>query len=192
MSTTMKNSELDWELVKFYSKKYLKFPVTTFLMMMFLFTGFTSFSQDEDEEMDSTRQGKVQQLKIAYITKELNLTAAEAEKFWPIYNEMDAKIVANRKEKRKLVKEMKENQETLKDEDFKKKINALLDYEAKETTIKKEYIEKIAVIIGYKKSAKLINLEQQFKRELLKRLNETKNPGNGPKPGGAQKPVKRE
>ena len=29
---------------------------------------------------------KVQQLKIGYMTNELNLTAEEAQKFWPVYN----------------------------------------------------------------------------------------------------------
>jgi hypothetical protein len=29
---------------------------------------------------------RIQALKIAYITKQLNLTPPEAEKFWPIYN----------------------------------------------------------------------------------------------------------
>ncbi len=35
---------------------------------------------------------KIKALKIAYITKELNLTSAEAEKFWPVYNEYFAEI----------------------------------------------------------------------------------------------------
>ena len=32
-------------------------------------------------------------LKTAHITDQLDLTSAEAEKFWPIYNEFDAKLI---------------------------------------------------------------------------------------------------
>jgi hypothetical protein len=33
------------------------------------------------------RQEKIQALKIAFITQKLKLTPAEAEKFWPVYNQ---------------------------------------------------------------------------------------------------------
>jgi Skp family chaperone for outer membrane proteins len=35
---------------------------------------------------------KIKTLKVAYITKELNLTSGEAEKFWPVYNEYFSEI----------------------------------------------------------------------------------------------------
>lgn len=50
-----------------------------FIILLFLITYATGFSQ----------KGKfgdnIQALKIAYITRELNLTADEAQKFWPVY-----------------------------------------------------------------------------------------------------------
>ena len=41
---------------------------------------------------------RVQALKVAFITKALNLTSAEAEKFWPIYNEFQDKRDVVRKQ----------------------------------------------------------------------------------------------
>jgi len=35
---------------------------------------------------------RIQSLKIAIFTEELKLSATEAQKFWPIYNEYDAKL----------------------------------------------------------------------------------------------------
>ena len=35
---------------------------------------------------------KLQALKIAFITQKLQLTSAEAEKFWPVYNQYDNEI----------------------------------------------------------------------------------------------------
>lgn len=40
---------------------------------------------------------KLEAIKIAYITKELNLTPAEAQRFWPVYNSYsnDVKLARN-------------------------------------------------------------------------------------------------
>ncbi len=192
MKTKLHTKQFDWELIRFGSLRNLQSSVKMLLLLVFLSVGFEAFSQDNDDDQDSSKREKVEQLKIAYITKELNLTSEEAQKFWPIYNEMDSKLKANRKEQRKVVKELREKRDVLKEDELKKKINTLLDCETKEVAIKREYIEKIAGVIGYKKSAKLINLEQDFKRELLKRLNEGKNMGPNSQKGQGQKQIKRE
>lgn len=115
---------------------------------------------------------KVQQLKIAYFTKELDLSTEDAEKFWPIYNEMNDKIREQKKIARNAAKEIKENASTLTEEQFKKNSEEALDARIKEAQLQKEYHGKIAGVIGYKKASKLLSLEAEFKRELLKRLAE--------------------
>ena len=129
------------------------------------------------------KKEKIEQLKIAFITKELELTTDQAEKFWPVYNEMAGKLKDERKTRKVLSTELKDGLETLSETDIKKKTNAVLDSEIKEAELKKEYTEKIAAIIGYKKATKLLSLEQRFKRELLNQLNERPakpNPPRGP------------
>jgi hypothetical protein len=157
------------------------------LMLLFVLIGTTSFSQNE---VDTSKQNKVELLKIAYITKELNLTVAESEKFWPLYNEMELKLKDNQKAKRKIVKELKSNDTTLTDEEIKNKANAIFDCETLESSIKKEYFNKISLVIGYKKAVQLLNIEQQFKRELLKRLNQQNNQGGQKKGNGQVRPMK--
>lgn len=117
---------------------------------------------------------KVEQLKIAYFTKELNLTSQEAEKFWPVYNEMEKKIKTIRKERRKTFKELEVHGDSLSVEVVKKHTNSLFDSEIAEVNIKKEYYTKIGGIIGYKKATKVYKIERDFKRELLIRLKEHK------------------
>lgn len=43
-----------------------------------------SFAQDEKEKGAG---GRIEALKIAYLTKKLNLSTDEAQRFWPIYNQ---------------------------------------------------------------------------------------------------------
>lgn len=145
------------------------------LLLTFLLGAFQVSAQEKEK-----RQEKIKNLKIAYFTEELNLTSAESEKFWPVYNEMEEKIKNLRKENRQQVEKLDFESETLKDEDYKKAVNAMLDNEIEEAGIKKEYFGKLAGVIGNKKAAKTFKLEKEFKEKLLRELKE--------RPGGAGPP----
>ncbi len=147
------------------------------LLIVFVLLASMTFAQD-------SRKEKIEQLKIAFITKELDLSTDQAEKFWPVYNEMTAKMKDNRKARKQLNEDLKTNFETLSENDIKTKVNAVLDKEIEEAELKKEYNKKIADIIGYKKAVKLLSLEQRFKRELLNRMNQQ---GPPPPPRSPQK-----
>lgn len=126
---------------------------------------------------------KVQQLKVAYFTKELNLTTQEAEKFWPIYNEMEVKIKELRKSRRKTAKNLEQNYDSLSVDAMKKNTNALFDSEIAEVNLRREYYNKIGEAIGFKKATKVLKLEREFKQQLLQRLKEERGPGDRPPKG---------
>ena len=132
------------------------------------------------ENSKQDRHEKIEQLKITFITRELNLTSAEAQQFWPVYNEMSDKLKLEKKAQRSITKKLKSNYDSYSDAEFKTELDKLYSSETKETELKKEYNHKIATIIGYKKSAKLLSLEQRFKRELL---NKVKSKPGGPNGG---------
>jgi len=53
------------------------------LTILFLICTLSIFSQEPGQDADGSR---IEALKIAYLTKKLNLSPDEAQKFWPIYN----------------------------------------------------------------------------------------------------------
>jgi hypothetical protein len=127
----------------------------------------------EDREInEKERDEKIDRLKIGFITTELALTTEEAEKFWPVYNELETKVKEVRKASRKVQKEVEDGYDALSNEDAKKKMATLFENDEKEVALKKEYAEKISKIIGEKRSLKLLSLEHEFRRELLDRLKE--------------------
>lgn len=132
---------------------------------------------------EKEREDRVEKLKIAFITKELELTTDEAQKFWPVYNELESKLKEIRKSNRKLEKEIQENFDKISDEDAKKKFEEILANEEKELTLRKEYQEKFSKVIGNKRTLKLLSLEREFKRELLEALRE-QGPPPPPPPHG--------
>ena len=75
---------------------------TLFILVVGILSFQTSFSQQGPAHERADRGGRdggmAESLKIAYITKELNLTTNEAEKFWPVYNAYQAEIKKAKKD----------------------------------------------------------------------------------------------
>jgi len=153
--------------------------ISTVILVLFMLPN--SFGQEKKEAMKEKKE-KIEQMKIEFITDELELTTEEAGKFWPVYNEMEAKLKTEKRTQRKLEKELRENHATLTDAENKSKVTAIFDSEQKEIAIKREYYTKIGDQIGYKKSTKLLSLEEKFKRELMEQLKEKKQAGNETQP----------
>ena len=155
---------------------------SVFLLLIALFVSAATLAQPGGGP--ESKKQKIEELKIAFITTELNLTSEEAQKFWPVYNEMSDKFRTEKKKQRNLENEMRDNKDIFGEAEFKKKSLEFMDSEIREAQLKKDYHIKIAEIIGYKKATNLLSLEQRFKRELLNRLNQgAPNDGNR-RPGG--------
>ncbi len=64
-----------------------------FIFLMVLFAGITAANAQAPQDADGIKQqDKLQSLYVAFITQKLELTATEAQSFWPIHNEFDKEI----------------------------------------------------------------------------------------------------
>lgn len=124
---------------------------------------------------------KIRALKTGFITNALDLTSKEAEKFWPIYNVYDKKIVTLRFEKmHELRNKIKTSQDfdALKDKDAENLLEGFLKIEkdilAAKTTLNKQLIK----IISAKKILKLYKAEDDFNRRILDRLRNRSGPND--------------
>jgi hypothetical protein len=107
---------------------------------------------------------KVELLRVSFITKHVELTAAEAEKFWPVYNEYNDKIRAI---KRNVRQNYKQKAGTLTDKDAEELYTLELQSRQAELDVHKQYSEKLKNIIGVKKMVKLRVAEEKFKKEII-------------------------
>ena len=120
---------------------------------------------------------KVRSLKIAYITQELELTAKEAEKFWPLYNEYDRKIRGlERNERMKVRTIIKESNgyKNLTDNQADEILNRIYKIERQIFDTKKEMDQKLSKVISKKKILRLKHIEREFVRNLMNRLRSRK------------------
>lgn len=73
-----------------------------FLLIAFLGLGLSlnGFSQDAGDQKEKGGGQRLEALKIAYLTKKLDLTSEEAQRFWPVYNKYTDEIHGIRKEQK--------------------------------------------------------------------------------------------
>ncbi|MBP9152377.1 MAG: hypothetical protein KBF73_08855 [Flavobacteriales bacterium] len=133
------------------------------------------------DELEPSKREKLDALKVAFLTNELNLTPTEAQSFWPLYNELEDKMREIRKKRRDNRIDTKTNHADLTDTQLSAAIDRELAFEQQELDLKKEYNERFKKILPIKKVAKLHVAEHNFRKELLHRAKDrTKTPGGLP------------
>ncbi len=115
------------------------------------------------------------------------LSPAEAEKFWPVYNQYDKETEANRKEMRAEHKAAKKDTE-LTEAEASAAIDKELAGRQKELDIRKKYAAEFKKTIGAVKTLKLAKAERDFRKELIKRMRDRmgdrQEGGGGRRQGG--------
>lgn len=115
------------------------------------------------------RKQKIETYKIGFITEKLDLTPQEAQKFWPVYNEYQAKkqdlqkSLAGKYKDYRLSREATEKQAT-------ELIDSSLIGMQANLDLARDYYGKLKAILPPQKIVLLFNAERQFRRALLQRL----------------------
>ena len=150
-----------------------------------MMSSFTFLAQEKTKKEErKQRTERIEQAKVAFISKELELSTAEAEAFWPIYNEMQSKIKEHRKSIKRTLKELKTDSLNQDDKIYEKVLNQTHDGQVQTLEIKKEYTRKIGDLLGYKKVFELGDAEIAFKKRLVERMK------NAPSSRGKTNPSK--
>jgi len=116
------------------------------------------------------RGERIRALKVAYITDKLQLTPEESEKFWPVYNQYET-------EQKRIRQKYKADLDLsiMKDEDVERSITDRFEMEEQLIKLKRDYFQRMKSFIAVRKIAQLQRSEQEFNRELLKRIQEARN-----------------
>ena len=129
-----------------------------FTLLLFAVLGLTSYVHAQ-EQPDTKEQEKIKALEIAFISRKLNLTENEAQRFWPIYNEY-----------KRDVHQVMLTQRNNPNKDVVESDQALLD-------VRKRYKDRFVGVIGQPRMNKFFQAEREFRGVLL---NQLKNRPNKP------------
>lgn len=113
---------------------------------------------------------RIQEEKVAFFNRELDLTKAEEKAFWPVYNDYQNrknKIVA---EKRTLMRYYKENERNMAEKEISEVLEKYIKLEKDETALLEDYTQKFRLILPDEKVLRIFIAEVNFKDYLLKRL----------------------
>ncbi|WP_395804535.1 hypothetical protein [Daejeonella sp.] len=125
----------------------------------------TVFAQSKSE-----RHEQIETVKIAFITKKLNLNTEEAQIFWPVYNDYQKELMILMKKRRE--------ERLRKDIDPNEKINLDLSYEGKMLDLKKKYKKLYSKAIPPEKILLLYQAEREFREHLIEQLNHRRKSSN--------------
>lgn len=124
-------------------------------MILFGFGGML-YAQDQP---DTKEQEKIRALEIAFISRKLNLTENEAQRFWPIYNEYKRDV-------RQVMQTQRNNPK-----------RDVINEEQMIVDVRKKYKERFVGVIGQPRMNKFFEAEREFRGVLL---NQLKNRPNKP------------
>ena len=141
------------------------------LIVCLAMSSFTFLAQEKTKKEErKQRTERIEQAKVAFISKKLELSIEEAEAFWPIYNEMQAEMKAHHKSMKADLKALKTDSLNQDNKSYQNALNSHHDNAIKALGIKKEYSKKIGELLGYKKVIELGDAEIEFKKQLMNRM----------------------
>ena len=113
---------------------------------------------------------RIQQEKVAFFNRELELTKAEAKAFWPLYNDYQNRKNRIIAEKRTLMGYYTKNEKHISDEEVTDILNRYIEFEKQETQLLNTYTVKFREILPDEKVLKIYLAEIKFKNYLLNQL----------------------
>ena len=121
-------------------------------------------------EAQNSNLEKLNNYKIGFYTKKLNLTAAEAEKFWPVYNDYQNQRNQIQLEKLKLNRNFNLNESTLNDKQLEELGDKYVDCTVQETNLAVAFHKKLKEVLPPAKVIMYYQAENQYKIQLLNEL----------------------
>jgi hypothetical protein len=128
------------------------------------------------------RRGQLDAQKIAFITRQLELTPQEAQAFWPVYNEFDAKRITLRQSFVTTTNLENKNIDELSDKEAGELADNQIIQSQKLLDLRKEYHSKFKTVLPIKKVLKLYESERGFQKELLGQIRGNRQKGPPPPP----------
>jgi Cu/Ag efflux protein CusF len=100
--------------------------------------------------------------KVAIITQVMALTEAEDKTFWPIYRQYELELSRLNDERLKLIERYAQTYEKLTDAIATELVTKALDIEARRTTLKKNYFDKLKGAMSPITAARALQVENQI------------------------------
>jgi hypothetical protein len=137
---------------------------TRILIIALLLFSLTGIAQ---RHFDPQTLELIKTKKIAFMTEQIGLTSQEAEKFWPVYNELEKERYLLMDKKRELEQMSDTPNPGMKEADYRKLAIEIAAAHAKEGLLIDEYNLKFLNVLPAEKVVKLYRAEGKFRASLM-------------------------
>src|SRR5215213_4276039 len=118
------------------------------LISMFVWSAGLVLAQEGGEQHEG---GKLQAYQIAFLTKKLNLTPEEAQRFWPVFNRYEDEIRITRQQNKQSTE---------------------VELEEKVVNIRKKYFDEFSKVLNREKADRVFKADKEFRDVVRKELME--------------------
>jgi superfamily II RNA helicase len=143
--------------------------ISSAIMLITLGFAMTGFAQDKSANNLEVIHEKLKADKKMIVTKYMELTESEAQKFWPVYEEYQKDLQKLNERLGSLLQSYaaEHRSNSLSDEKAKKLLDDWLALDKDEATHRRTYAGKVLNVLPAKKAARYLQIENEF-RVLLK------------------------
>ena len=107
--------------------------------------------------------------KMEYIKKEAGLTDVEANRYFPLYNDLSKRKLELHLQHRNKVEKMKQSNKNMSNEEYRQLLENDVDVRVKEAELDKQYSEKLEKILSPEKLYRAQQAERKFmQQEVMK------------------------
>jgi hypothetical protein len=129
---------------------------------------FTNLNAQERRGGNPEMFEKIKAEKISFFTSKLDLTPAEAQAFWPVYNEFEKKRFDIQRQVHEFEHKPDEEFAKLSESEIAKMTNDYIDSFEKEAMLLKEYNKRFLKILPNKKVLLMYKTENEFRSHLIR------------------------
>lgn len=140
------------------------------LLLLLISSSLMAQAQDDAKQPDREKKMQdIEALKVAFLSRELELSPEDAQKFWPVYNQYN----------RELTTAYQRNEN-------------VIDREEKVLEVRKKYKGQLSSVLGEQRMNRMFNAEGRFHQVLInvmRRQKQMRRPGGREDgPGGPGRP----
>ena len=148
-------------------KKFTAFALLLLTLSLPLFAQQQGLSPEAME--------KIKAEKISFLTNKLELTPAEAQKFWPVYNEFEQKKMEIFSELRSIERKNVDEIRKMKNADLEKLTYRLVELKEQESVMFKEYNKKFLSVLPPRKVVLLYQVENDWRAHMMREFRRSRN-----------------
>lgn len=123
------------------------------------------------------QNARIKAQRVAYITSRLALSPQEAERFWPLFNEMEEE-----RERIFLKYDLERPADSISEADAARRIEQSFRLDEELLALRRRYYERFKQVVPASKIVKFPEADREFKREMLEELRHRREHGGGGAP----------